>query len=329
MTASCPRGRRAIWVIAGLLSLALLPSLATAQAAAQPSGNPFLGVPIYVDPGSNAHHQADLWRRTRPVDAALMDKLAAQPEALWFGSWGTDVRADVAVRVAAAQAVGALPVLVAYNIPRRECGGLAAGGAPSPVAYQGWIAAFAAGLGQAKAAVVVEPDALPGIDCLRPAQRRERIALLRYAVTALSADANAAVYLDAGNRGWRSARAMASLLRKAGVRRARGFAVNVSNFDPTKREIAYGRRISRRVGGKPFVIDTSRNGVGPTRDRQWCNPPGRALGAVPTGATGARRVDAFLWIKPPGESDGRCHGGPPAGAWWPDYALGLARRAGW
>jgi endoglucanase len=42
---------------------------------------------------------------------------------------------------------------------------------------------------------------------------------------------------------------------------------------------------------------------------------------------GHEPVDAYLWIKRPGESDGSCHGGPPAGAWWPDYALGLARRA--
>jgi endoglucanase len=258
-----------------------------------------------------------------------MDRLAAQPQALWFGAWGTDVHADVAARVAAAQAVGAVPLLVAYNIPRRECRGPDFGGAPSPAAYHAWIAAFAAGLGQGRAAVVLEPDALPGISCLSRKDRHARLVLLRYAVSVLTADPNAAVYLDAGNRGWRSARAIASLLRKAGVRHARGFSVNVSNFDRTRREIAYGRRISRRVGGKSFVIDTSRNGIGPTRTRQLCNPPGRALGPVPTGATGARRVDAFLWIKPLGESDGRCNGGPAAGDWWPEYALGLARRAGW
>jgi endoglucanase len=258
-----------------------------------------------------------------------MDRLAAQPQALWFGAWGTNVQADVATRVAAAQAVAAVPLLVAYNIPRRECGGRSQGGAPSPAAYRAWIAAFAAGLGQGSAAVVLEPDALPGIGCRSRQDRHTRLVLLRYAVSVLTADPNAAVYLDAGNRGWRSARAIASLLRRAGVRHARGFSVNVSNFDQTRREIAYGRRISRRAYGKPFVIDTGRNGIGPTRDHQWCNPPGRALGPVPTGTTAARRVDAFLWIKPPGESDGRCHGGPGAGAWWPDYALGLARRAGW
>ena len=28
----------------------------------------------------------------------------------------------------------------------------------------------------------------------------------------------------------------------------------------------------------------------------------------------------------PGESDGACNGDPPAGQWWPEYALGLAQR---
>jgi endoglucanase len=75
-----------------------------------------------------------------------------------------------------------------------------------------------------------------------------------------------------------------------------------------------------------FVIDTSRNGKGPKGTR-WCNPPGRGLGAPPTTETGNPLVDAFLWIKTPGESDGECNGAPKAGQWWPRYALGLARRA--
>ncbi|MYR13850.1 endoglucanase, partial [Streptomyces sp. SID724] len=47
----------------------------------------------------------------------------------------------------------------------------------------------------------------------------------------------------------------------------------------------------------------------------------------PTTDTGDDRLDAYLWIKRPGDSDGTCRGGPPAGDWWPEYALGLARRA--
>ncbi|MFJ4217673.1 glycoside hydrolase family 6 protein, partial [Streptomyces hydrogenans] len=59
----------------------------------------------------------------------------------------------------------------------------------------------------------------------------------------------------------------------------------------------------------------------------WCNPPGRSLGVPPTDRTGDALVDAYLWIKRPGDSDGQCRGGPSAGTWWPEYALGLARRA--
>jgi endoglucanase len=58
---------------------------------------------------------------------------------------------------------------------------------------------------------------------------------------------------------------------------------------------------------------------------RWCNPPGRALRNAPTTSTGDPLVDAFLRVKYPGESDGSCHqGDPPAGAWWPAYALALA-----
>ncbi len=91
--------------------------------------------------------------------------------------------------------------------------------------------------------------------------------------------------------------------------------------------IAYGEKISRLTGGKHFVIDTGRNGLGPTPDNQWCNPAGRALGRPPTTRTGHPLVDALLWVKSPGESDGECNGGPAAGHWWPEYALGLAQCA--
>ena len=45
--------------------------------------------------------------------------------------------------------------------------------------------------------------------------------------------------------------------------------------------------------------------------------------------TGYAHVDAFLWVKNPGESDGTANGGPVAGQWWAEYALGLAERARW
>jgi endoglucanase len=307
----------------------LVASVSAAGPANAAPPNPFRGTSLYVQPDSPAHRQADAWRPTRPADAGEMDKIAAQSQAVWFGDWNRDVKRDVAGEIRAAQRVHALPVLVAYDIPHRDCGGYSAGGARSPRAYRRWIRKFAYGLGQARVAVVLEPDALPGLDCLSRSARRERLRLLAGAVETFRSDARVAIYLDAGNRGWQRPSVIASRLSAAGVGRARGFALNVSNFDATANEVAYGSRISARVRTKPFVIDTSRNGLGATGDRQWCNPPGRALGRRPTARTGHRLVDAYLWIKAPGESDGRCNGGPPAGAWWPEYALGLARRAAW
>ena len=119
---------------------------------------------------------------------------------------------------------------------------------------------------------------------------------------------------------------MAARLRSAGVADADGFALNVSNFSTTEANVAYGRALSSALGGAPFVIDTSRNGNG--RGDDWCNPSGRAVGERPTSSTGQAAVDAYLWLKRPGESDGTCNGGPPAGTFWAEYAIALVRTAG-
>jgi len=314
----------------GAALVAALPSApvsAEGRQAAHGRGNPFAGSRLYVDPRSHARLQAERWAATRPADAAVMARLARRPHAGWFGEGSADIRSAVAGRVRTAARAGALPVLVAYRVPFRDCGAHSAGGARSSRAYRRWIRGFAAGVAGRRAAVVLEPDALAGLDCLSARRRRERLGLLRYAVRVLAALPGVAVYLDAGHSAWQSAAVAARRLRAAGVSRARGFSLNVSNFRTTADEIAYGSAVSARVGGKPFVVDTSRNGAGPARGGEWCNPPGRALGRPPTARTGRRLVDAYLWIKVAGESDGPCRGGPPAGAWWPSYALELARRA--
>lgn len=289
--------------------------------------NPIAGVRFYVDPVSNARKQANLWRTTRPADAAQMDKIAAQPQARWFGDWNQDVRQSVNQYISAAARIGRMPILVVYNIPKRDCGGLSGGGGTTPQAYTQFVKNVAAGIGSRRAVVVLEPDALPLMSCLTSAERDVRLKLLRSAVGILKASGKTAVYLDAGHPRWLSASVMADRLQRAGVQAADGFSLNVSNFISTAENVTYGRAISSRIGGKHFVIDTSRNGRGPTPDLQWCNPSGRALGPWPTAATGQASVDAYLWIKAPGESDGACNGGPTAGAWWPNYALVLARNA--
>lgn len=209
-----------------------------------------------------------------------------------------------------------MPVLVAYNVPGRDCGGYSNGGAGSATAYRHWIDRLATGIGNGKAAVIVEPDALAS-GCVRTS-------LVKYAVTRLAKLGHTGVYIDAGHSHWQPAKTMATRLRRAGIARADGFALNVSNYRTNPELIAYARQLGRWH----YVIDTSRNGQGPCSGEQdWCNPPGRGLRERPTTATNIPRLDAFLWIKTPGESDGECRGGPPAGRWFSTQAAELIRNA--
>jgi endoglucanase len=303
------------------------PTLSETVTSTEASVNPLAGVKLYVDPYSAAKKQADAWRSTRPADAAQLDKIATRPQADWFGEWSGDIEASVSNRVGTATAAGAMPVLVAYNIPQRDCGSYSAGGLSSADAYKTWIRSFAKGIGTRSAVVILEPDALAMLGCLSSSDQSTRLALLKDAVDVLEAQPAVSVYVDAGHSHWIGAAEMASRLTNAGVARAQGFAVNVSNYRLTTELLSYGRDLSARLGGKHFVVDTSRNGLGPSADGQWCNPSGRALGAAPTTSTADSAVDAYLWIKKPGESDGTCNGGPSAGTFWADYALGLAQRA--
>jgi len=293
--------------------------------------SPFATRPLFSDPWSPAAADAAALRAEgRHDDADLVERIARTPRSLWLADWtGDDPGPEAAQYVARAHAAGALPVLVAYRLPDRDCGGASAGGAASEAAYRAWIEALAAAL-EGPAAVVVEPDALAWLDCVRddPERRARTLRLVRHAAEVLAARPGVGVYLDAGHSGWNEADVVAGRLVDAGVELADGFALNVSNFRATGDELAYGRRISALTGGARFVVDTSRNGRGPADDAAWCNPPGRGLGRTPTLATGDPLADAFLWVKVPGESDGPCNGGPPAGTWWREGALALARNAG-
>ncbi|MDB5166647.1 MAG: 1,4-beta cellobiohydrolase [Candidatus Saccharibacteria bacterium] len=283
------------------------------------SVNNLVSASLYVDPNTAAAQQVAAWKNSRPQDANLLAKIANQPTAKWFGDWSGDVSAAVRSYVNAAGSK--VPILVAYNIPNRDCGSYSAGGSANSAAYSQWVSAFASGLGGHKAIVILEPDALALNDCLSALDKQSRYQMLSEAVTTLSAQ-GALVYLDAGNSTWVGVDDMGGRLQQAGIAKASGFALNVSNFNSTSSEVAYGNKLNAMVH-KPFVVDTSRNGNG--TNGQFCNPSGRAIGQAPTLSTGQANVDAFLWIKIPGESDGTCNGGPSAGAWWADYALGLVR----
>lgn len=278
---------------------------------------------FYRDPDS----QVLRWLTANPGDsraALIRDRIGVQPQAKWFTTPGTaGTTTAVQGYVGAAGAAGQIPVLVAYAIPDRDCGGASAGGTGTLTEYAAWVRAFAAGLGTRTAVVLLEPDSLALQTCLDSAGVAARDAALAAAVTTIKqANPAAKVYLDAGHSAWNSAGEQAGRLVAAGVRNADGFYSNVSNFRTTADEVAYGRGILSAIGAGNLhqVIDTSRNGRGPDGS-QWCDPAGRGVGAGPTTSTGEASVDAFVWVKPPGEADG-CAAG--AGQFVPDLAYQLA-----
>ena len=291
----------------------------------QGTGDPIVGRKLYVDPNSNAQRQAETLRRSRPQDAELIARIASQPAAKWLGGWVGNIAREVDNAVSTITRADALPVFVAYNIPGRDCGQYSAGGANGSDAYRRWIRSFGDGLRGRQALVVLEPDALAGMDCLSASGQQDRLALLADAVHVLK-KSGAAVYVDAGHARWHAPEKMAARLNQVDIAAADGFALNVSNYIDNASNIAFGEKLSKLLGGKHFIVDTSRNGLG-TAAADWCNPRGQALGVAPTTHTGHPLVDAFLWIKQPGESDGTCKGGPNAGSWWTEIALELSRAA--
>ncbi|WP_411101838.1 glycoside hydrolase family 6 protein [Streptomyces sp. cmx-4-9] len=311
-----------------------LPESASAPAPAEGPAAAAVGAagsPFWVDPRSEAARQVAAWEaQGRYDDAQVLRRIADRPLALWVpGDPGPGVRRAAA----AARAAGKVLVLAAHNLPRRACGRQPAGGARDARAYRSWTAALAAAVGDARALVVLEPGALAqAVDgCTGPEGPTGRYRLLAEAVDRLKENRNTRVYLDAGGPDRvADPRRLAEPLRTSGLARADGFALNVSGFRPDAAVRAYGAALSAAADGAHFVLDTGRNGEGPPPaggPQASCNPPGRALGAPPTTDTGDPLVDAFLWVARPGLSDGPCRGGPQAGHWWPEYALGLARRS--
>ncbi|MGY1669737.1 glycoside hydrolase family 6 protein [Geodermatophilus sp. SYSU D00710] len=296
------------------------------------------GEELWLNPeghGPVAVEQARAEGRTE--DAEALAELAEQPTATWIATNDNPYPAVEEISLAA-DAAGQLPVLVAYNVPGRDCGSYSSGGAPDTDAYLAWIGSFAAALGDRPAVVVLEPDAVPqavvGCPGLDAAARYE---VLSQAVEILDRQPGARIYLDAGNASWiQDLPVLADALRSSGIDSADGFSLNVANYETTAASTEYGTELSQALeegapeGAPPahFVVDTSRNGSGPPEtadsdEGRWCNPPGRTLGEPPTTSTDVDRLDALLWIKQPGDSDGTCGGGPPAGQWWPEAALEL------
>jgi len=226
-------------------------------------------------------------------------------------------------------------------------------------------------------AVVLEPDSLGNLatNLAIPKCQRARSIYRSGIVYALKAFKlpNVSVYLDAAHAGWlgwddnraKIGKVFKQVLSEAGgPHMIQGFALNVSNYthlsnrdgavleptNPAPNELTYAKLLGQTLAMYGFkdhglVIDTSRNGKGGIRNKwgDWCNIKGAGLGERPR-ADPVPGVDAYWWIKPPGESDGSsdpngprfdemCGGpnaakdAPQAGQWFESYFLDLVRNA--
>ncbi len=318
--------RLVVMGVVGVVALVLtaLVAVTVLRDGGAPDGNPFEEALPAVDPGSAAARAA---ASATPLDRPVLQRLAAVPTAVWLvpEALGVDqVGARVEEVVATARSQERVPLLVVYGVPARDCvAGESAGGLADAAAYEEWIDAIAASA--AGSAVVLEPDALATADECGIASERQ--ALLRRAAAVLAGE-GVWVYVDAGHSDWVDPSRMAELIRGVGPEHLRGFAVNVAAFGTDADERAYAEAVRSVLGGSlAYVVDTGRNGNGPAGPGDFCNPQGRALGREPQPGDGS--LDAWLWVKPPGESDGSCGGGPPAGQFWVAGALDLASAAGW
>lgn len=308
--------------VAGLVGLVLALLCAAPAGAATVGGNPFRGMAPFRTDDTNPQRAEDQLRaQGRGADADLIDRISSQPVAWWLTS-DSDTTSEY---LAAARRARRVAVLVVYRRPWRDCSGYSAGGFATETQYDGWISSLARQLRGGRTAVILEPDALPGLSCLSAEQQAATNRMLKRAVHVLGKRPGVRVYLDAGHSRWEPASVMIRRLKAAGVSRARGVSLNVSNFNRTADEERFAGQLRRGIKKLHAVIDTSRNGQGPAAGNEWCNPAGRGLGRPPR----ARRsglIDAELWVKVPGESDGSCNGAPASGGFWLDYALGLASR---
>ncbi|KAF4028607.1 Glycosyl hydrolases family 6 [Phytophthora infestans] len=199
--------------------------------------------------------------------------------------------------------------VVVYGIPNKDCAaGLSSeGSVKSTDDYKAFLQELTDAVGDRKVLYVVEPDALGLLTqdggCGASAGYLDN---LKVAVAALSANANAELYVDIGY--WMlaypdSASKVATAMKDIGSSgRVKGVTINTSNYRSNDECADYCTNFQTAMGSTDMkcIVDTSRNYNGsPTSD--WCNVPTAGIGKPPTSETGISNIDYFMWIKPPGE----------------------------
>jgi endoglucanase len=293
---------------------------------------------------SPAGEAARHYTRSKPLWHKDLEYLANQPGVHRFYYWNTPAwPAHTVARYLESVENRQPDTVIQLSTYSLVHGSNCAAGTSSPAfikRYERWVKGLARGIGNFHVAMFFELDGIITTHCMdhSPGKLRARLTEIRKGIQTLEALPHTAVYVDAGAADALAAPRTAHLLRRAGVKQAQGFFLNSTHFDWTTKEIAYGQKISRMLGGVHFVVNTGENGQGPLvpkvrfrhGNEELCNPPGRGLGPMST-ETGYKDVDGFIWFTNPGGSagdhDGCGTGAPPTGVFWPARAVSLVQHA--
>lgn len=322
-----------------LLSVALtclLATLALAGPARADLVNPLRAIPWgsfhspTLDPTNDAP-SAYFNQALSLLDQTALTRVLATPRFRWFGSWiplydqglGASLRwgAYRTARSYIASVQNGNPnVLVSLAIFRLDPFESEASRrlptAAEQASYRAWILEFTRGIRDSGARVVVllQPD-MPLTRTL-PHHSKIDLDLIRWTAGVLASIPRVTTYIDAGASDWARADEMSAMLRRAGVRKVRGFGLNLTHYSSTADNVAYGKRIvadlarhhvrrkhfvvSTAMNGRPFTFQTARRAfregtLCATRASRRCV----TLGRPPTTHTGTRLADAFFWMSRP------------------------------
>lgn len=286
----------------------LLPHLATGAAAEELCSLP----PLTYKSAKSAYPQV----------ASALAELGKFPIAMWYSDRNSDYAARAKKLVATCPETSRLSVVV-YGLPHKDCASgysSSEGSIKTSEDYVAFITTLVKIIGDRKVLYVVEPDAiaesLTNKSCGVAAGYPQNLAK---AIRLLSQNANAELYLDVGYWTLQNAESTAevvNILKNLVVfGKFKGIALNTANYRSNAEIAALCTNFQTAVGSMSYscVTDTSRNYLGSSMtasgSTEWCNPRTAGIGSPPTQDTGFANLDYFLWIKPPGDSDGKCDDG--------------------
>jgi endoglucanase len=306
--ASVPRAGR---LLAALLAVAALLAIVQAAPARAGVANGGLNGPRHGDPlaglpwGNYSGPQDEVFPAYDAAtgrDRALLGRIALRPRTRWFGAWYSDAQIGPTIERYLANVTAGNPDVLAQAavfrlVPWEHAACSQLPTAAQQASYLTWIANFAAAVGSARMAIILQPD-LPFALCA-PGRGRLDLALVADAARTLSALPHTTVYIDVGAADWPSVGQAVSLLRAAGVASVRGFALNATHYDATGREIDFGARVAQALArdgipNRHFVINTAANG----RPFTYQQHPGAIFDNAPVCRTRASRDCVTLGIPP-------------------------------